>query len=74
MNKLKKENEIPHIESIVSDILNGYGINRVGTKVDEFTAMGLITPGTFVGAGKYRYSLTPEGKELHESIMMEKLK
>jgi hypothetical protein len=73
-NKLKTEKKSELFEQAASDILNSYSITKAQNHIKEFTTLGLIKPGKFVGSGKYSFTLTQLGELVHENMIMEKLK
>ncbi|NHM08365.1 hypothetical protein G4D82_14140 [Flavobacterium sp. CYK-4] len=74
LKKLKKENKIGAFELIGAAILNNRAINRDDTNVKEFASLGLITQSRYVSGSSYIFSLTSLGQNLHETILIEKLK
>ena len=72
--KLVKEKKVELFESIASDILNGNAILKTQAHVKEFTTLGLIKPGNYDSHNKYKFSLTKSGSDIHENLIMEKLK
>lgn len=73
-DKLKKDQKVESFEKIASDILSGKGISKDEKNVTEFATLGLIKPGNHMGSGKYNYTLTQSGTDIHENLILEKLK
>lgn len=74
INKFKKENKISAFEDMASAVLNGNTIKKDNPLVGEFTTLGLFIPGSNHGGGHYTFTMTQTGKEIHEKLLMEKLK
>tara|TARA_R110000868_G_scaffold218661_1_gene469485 strand:+ start:239 stop:1006 length:768 start_codon:yes stop_codon:yes gene_type:complete len=72
--KLIDENKVQLFERVASDILNGNSILKDQTHITEFTTLGLIKPGSYQGGGKSLFSLTQSGNDIHENLILEKLK
>jgi hypothetical protein len=73
-DKLIKEKKVELFENVASDILNGYSILKDQEHITEFTNLGLIKPGNYKGDRRYTYSLTQSGNDIHENLILEKLK
>jgi hypothetical protein len=74
LNKMQKENKTEAFEKVASAVLNNNSIEKANNLVEEFSTLGLIVPGNFTGSGKYRYTLSQIGKDIHDKLIMEKLK
>jgi len=75
LNKLKKEDKLDEFEKLASRILNNDPIQKSNKIIGELVTIGLVTPGNYrTGPDWYNYNLTAVGKELHEMLLMEKLK
>jgi len=75
LNKLKKEDKLDEFEKIASQILNNDPIQKSNKIIGELVTIGLVTPGSYrSNPDWYNYGLTAIGKELHELLLMEKLK
>jgi hypothetical protein len=72
-NKLQKDNKIESFERVASTILNDIPMEKTH-EVTEFTTLGLIAPGNYTNNNRYKFSLTPIGKEIQEKLLMEKLR
>lgn len=73
-NKLKKENKIQRFEIIASSILNDIPMEKSTENIQEFTTMGLIIPGAYNTNNKYSFSLSQFGKDIHDRLLIERLK
>lgn len=73
-DKLIKEKKVDLFEDVAADILNGNSILKAQKHIREFTTLGLIKPGGHQGGNKYLFSLTQSGNDIHENLILEKLK
>jgi len=73
-DKLINEEKVDLFENVASDILNGIPIAKAQEHIREFTTLGLIKPGGHQGASKYLFTLTKNGNDIHENLILEKLK
>lgn len=72
--KLINEKKDELFESVASDILNATPMDKTQAHLKEFTTLGLIKPGNNYYADEYYFSLTQSGREIHENLILEKIK
>lgn len=74
VKKLQSDNKVDSFNNIASNILSGYAIEKTSEDVKLFINLGLIKPGSHTGSGKYLFTFTNSGQEVHEILLMENLK
>lgn len=74
INKLEKDNKTADFEKIASLILTNKAINKENQLVEELTTNGIITQGTYYSPDYYYFKLTEIGKEMHDRLLVKKLK
>ena len=70
INKLKSRKELESFKSVAAGTLNDYVYSANAENIKFFTTMGLIKRTTHNGEDDYYYDLTPNGKEVHERLLL----
>ncbi len=67
---LEKENLLDTYNKLCSEILNKVGLPGDDHTVKKFVTMGLFVKQTHVGSGKYHYTLSNIGAEVHDMVLL----
>jgi hypothetical protein len=74
IKKLTKEKKVDEFNKVASNILSDYPFEKSNEDVRTFIELGLIKPGNHAGSNRYMFAFTKNGQDVHEQLLMEKLK